>query len=341
MNDAKLNIAWESLLSLKKMASTYNFDNLVMVQEKNHWLHYMDDEEALKCDKNRIFLSRHPDNNQLSGNYLKVKLDDNGNPVSYTNQLFNKDELNLFMHYLPYALLPHIAKKNNRTYAISHFAQSLDGKIATSSGQSKWISNWENLLHAHRMRALCDGILIGGNTLQRDKPKLTVRHVQGNNPVKIILGSNDYDFSSILQNEGKVIWINNHHFTANANKNVKQLSLRGHKGLISPEQILSSLYNLGIYSIYIEGGAFTTSHFLTANALDEVQVYIAPEIFGSGISSFSLSAIDSTSHAIQFSKREFMLMGDGVLFKGILNKTQHDKKRTLASVRNEEHNKEY
>jgi len=340
LNDNKLNIVWKSLLSLKKIASTHQFDRLVMLQEKNHWLPFINDDKALGSDKNRIILFRHPDNTRLMGNHLKVELDEKANPLAFENQLFNKDELHLFMHYLPYALLPHIAKKNNRTYAISHFAQSLDGKIATSSGQSKWISNWENLLHAHRMRALCDGILIGGNTLQRDKPKLTVRHVQGNNPVKIILGSNDYDFQSVLQDEGKVIWIANHHSPANTNNNVKKLSLRSHSRLISTQQILSSLYNLGLYSIYIEGGAFTTSHFLTSNALDEVQVYIAPEIFGSGISSFSLSAIDSTSHAIQFSKREFILMGDGVLFKGILNKTQHDEKRALASVRNQEHNKE-
>ncbi|MEO1451963.1 MAG: dihydrofolate reductase family protein, partial [Bacteroidota bacterium] len=70
---------------------------------------------------------------------------------------FSPEESVFITHYLPYALLALQAKKQQRAISIGHFAQTLDGKIATETGESRWIGNPENLTHAHRMRALCDG----------------------------------------------------------------------------------------------------------------------------------------------------------------------------------------
>ncbi len=88
---------------------------------------------------------------------LKVELESNG--------IFSNDEISMLSTYLPYALLPYFSKKYSKCYAITHFAQTLDGRIASFSGDSKWIGNDENLVHAHKMRALCDAILIGAKTL--------------------------------------------------------------------------------------------------------------------------------------------------------------------------------
>ncbi|MDH5604452.1 MAG: dihydrofolate reductase family protein, partial [Cyclobacteriaceae bacterium] len=99
--------------------------------------------------------------------------------------------------YLPICFYQMKAKKRKSAFTIAHFAQSLDAKIATENGASQWIGNEENLIHAHRMRALCDGVLIGAKTLKTDKPRLTVRHVEGPDPVRIVMGDGDYDFSSL------------------------------------------------------------------------------------------------------------------------------------------------
>ena len=88
--------------------------------------------------------------------------------------------------YLPFIW---ISLQNKLPFICLHVAQSLDGKIATNSGHSKWIGNMENRIHSHRIRALVDGVMIGGNTLRNDKPKLNVRHVEGKDPIKIVINS--------------------------------------------------------------------------------------------------------------------------------------------------------
>ena len=79
-----------------------------------------------------------------------------------------------------------------RSFVIAHMAQSLDGKVATENDNSKWIGNEANLVHAHRLRALVDGVLVGGATARQDLPSLSVRHVNGSNPARIVL-SNSFD----------------------------------------------------------------------------------------------------------------------------------------------------
>ena len=93
--------------------------------------------------------------------------------------------------YLPYCLAPVHARRTGRAFTVSHFAQSLDGRIATSGGDARWIGCDANRVHAHRMRALCDGILIGAQTLRTDRPALTVRHAEGADPIRIVVGDAD------------------------------------------------------------------------------------------------------------------------------------------------------
>lgn len=217
--------------------------------------------------------------------------------------------------YLPYALLPREAHRQGRAMAISHFAQSLDGKIATDSGDSKWIGNPENLTHAHRMRALCDGIMIGTRTLQSDKPSLTVRHVPGENPRRIVITSSARDFSSLFAScpdpvlvLGTVDHIQGH--------NLEYVQLTAPQGRIACHDILRCLYQRGICAVYIEGGAETTSNFLRERALDVVQFHLAPLIFGSGISGIVLPGIEEVHEAVHFAPYAFQAVGDTYMFVG-------------------------
>lgn len=89
--------------------------------------------------------------------------------------------------YLPLILGGLRARKNKMCFAMGHLAQTLDGKIASHSGSSRWISNEANLIHAHRLRALCDAVAVGWRTAVADNCQLNVRFVEGHNPTRIVI----------------------------------------------------------------------------------------------------------------------------------------------------------
>lgn len=211
--------------------------------------------------------------------------------------------------YLPYCFLSLLALKKQSCVAVSHFAQTIDGKIATVSGKSQWIGNEENLIHAHRMRALCTGILIGNNTLVNDDPSLSVRLVEGENPVKVVVGSKDRNRSKI-EKDGKLVFVT----PSSADGEIRRCFSKENN--LNCTELLSYLFKKGIRAIYIEGGSFTTSSFLQANAIDVIQVHIAPIILGSGISSFVLPEADEIGDGKRYSKYEFYKIGGEVMFVG-------------------------
>jgi diaminohydroxyphosphoribosylaminopyrimidine deaminase/5-amino-6-(5-phosphoribosylamino)uracil reductase len=227
-------------------------------------------------------------------------------------------ELSLLQEYLAYCLLPIAAKKKGRAMAISHFAQSLDGKIATNAWDSKWIGNPGNLTHAHRMRALCDGIMIGTRTLQHDQPSLTVRHVSGDNPRRVVISSSARDFSSLFRSAPDPVLVfscGEQDQVSGENLEYQQLPASS-DGKISCELILQQLFERGIYSVYIEGGAETTSNFLREEMIDILQLHISPRIFGSGISGIVLPEIIEVQECVSFEKFSFLPVGDTVMFVG-------------------------
>ncbi|MEQ9442257.1 MAG: RibD family protein [Cyclobacteriaceae bacterium] len=221
--------------------------------------------------------------------------------------------------YMPYCFLPIRARQQNRAIAITHFAQSLDGKIATLDGDSKWIGNEDNLIHAHRMRALCSSILIGSHTLNYDHPSLTVRLVDGKNPRKVVLCSTESDFSSLKGNAKKPILI----IGTGENPGLEHAEYvqlpPDAEGKIPCPDILSLLYKKGLHSVYIEGGSTTSSSFLAQHSIDILQLHIAPLIFGSGLDSFTLPKITSVDEAVQFDRFYFKPIGDTFMFVGEMN----------------------
>lgn len=221
--------------------------------------------------------------------------------------------------YLPYCFLPLKAHQMKRAVAITHFAQSLDGKIATLHGDSKWIGNEQNLIHAHRMRALCDSILIGSKTMNYDQPSLTVRLVQGKNPKRIVICSSESDFSSLQSSAGDKILVMGLQEDAYI-ENAEYIRFTpNQEGRIDCSRILSCLYQRGIHTVYIEGGAATSSQFMKEKMIDVVQLHIAPVIFGSGVSCFMLPEIERVQEAIFFERYSFKAMGNTYMFIGEMN----------------------
>jgi len=231
------------------------------------------------------------------------------------SQSLSCQDLSLLELYLPYAVMPYFSEKFKKCYSISHFAQTLDGRIASFSGESKWIGNEENLIHAHRMRALCDAILIGANTLDTDDPQLNVRLVNGSDPVKIIIGGNNLSVNTYKAVDESTIMFRQNH--ADIDHTAETIILEKNP-LFDAKRILKILYEKGIHSVYIEGGAFTTSNFLKQGAIDQVQLHISPKILGSGTSSFSFDGIVDMEQAIEFSDFRYVPIGKDMMFIGNL-----------------------
>lgn len=231
-------------------------------------------------------------------------------------RLKNK-HLKFLQIYLPYCLLKLYSVNSGRAITVAHFAQTLDGKIATATGHSKWIGNEENLIHAHRMRALCDAIMVGSGTVKFDKPRLTVRMVSGKNPRRVVIGNSCEDFDSMLKacpEPVTVIGNEDCHFP----KGIDYYKIPSKGRHIDSKAILDFLYSKGIHSVYLEGGPMTTSNFLKDKKVDILQLHLAPMLFGSGKQAIQLPHIEQVADGLQFETFRFWKMGDAIMFAGFL-----------------------
>tara|TARA_B100000949_G_C14277963_1_gene450454 strand:- start:482 stop:1339 length:858 start_codon:yes stop_codon:yes gene_type:complete len=182
--------------------------------------------------------------------------------------------------------LPIILNNNKEPYVIGHLAQSLDGFIATNSGESKYISCKQNIEHIHRIRAISDVILVGAKTILYDNPMLTTRLVKGNNPMRLILDPRDKIseskkiFKNPDKNSFKIISMNQ------KNKNEKNFRLPTVKNNFKANNLLKLFKKLNKRIIFIEGGGYTISNFYENNLLDRFHLCLSPILIGQGKNSF-------------------------------------------------------
>jgi diaminohydroxyphosphoribosylaminopyrimidine deaminase/5-amino-6-(5-phosphoribosylamino)uracil reductase len=215
------------------------------------------------------------------------------------------------------------AAKRNGPYVVAHLAQSLDGRIATTCGVSRWLSGEEDLLHTHRMRAIADAVLVGANTVLHDDPQLTVRLCAGANPVRVILDpEHRLDGSQRVFTDGCApTFLFVAADRAGAEHRWGQAEVipvpRGPHGL-NPSDIRQILASRGLSCLFVEGGGITVSRFLAAGALDRLQITVAPVILGSGRPSLVLPEIHDLAHSLRPKTRRFLL-GDDTLIECIFN----------------------
>lgn len=223
-----------------------------------------------------------------------------------------KTEIKLSPSELYQIFAPLCSKHPQERYVVAHLAQSLDGKIATDCGVSRWLSGEEDLLHTHRMRAFFDAVLVGVNTILLDNPQLTVRRCSGPNPARVILDPMrrlDGSQQVFLDSTAKTLLLTN-----SAHKDVG--TYLGHAPIIgvdmqgsvmNPKAILSVLADLGLHRIFIEGGGTTVSRFLQAGVLNRLQLTVAPVLLGSGRPALVLPQINDLKDGLRPITRQFKL----------------------------------
>jgi diaminohydroxyphosphoribosylaminopyrimidine deaminase/5-amino-6-(5-phosphoribosylamino)uracil reductase len=174
---------------------------------------------------------------------------------------------------------------------IAHLGQSLDGFIATQTGESFYVTGEENIRHLHRLRALSDAIVVGAGTVAADNPQLTTRRVSGPNPLRVVLDPARRlgDHFRLFQDEAvPTLYVCARSLVRAGETQVGTATLAavddrdGAAGAIDIGDVVRLLHERGCSRIFVEGGGVTVSMFLEANLLDRLQVAIAPLIIGDG-----------------------------------------------------------
>jgi diaminohydroxyphosphoribosylaminopyrimidine deaminase / 5-amino-6-(5-phosphoribosylamino)uracil reductase len=215
--------------------------------------------------------------------------------------------------------LPVCSATSAAPIAVGHLGQSLDGFIATQAGESQYVTGPENLLHMHRMRALCDAVIVGAGTVAADDPQLTTRHVPGPSPLRVILDPTrrlGEHYRVFSDDAAATLYVCARSAARPDESHYGRATLVGvddsEDGVDLPE-LLRLLRARGCRRIFVEGGGVTVSLFLEANLLDRLQMAIAPLIIGEGRPAIRLPAPDSLSDCHRPRYRVFRMGGD-VLF---------------------------
>jgi diaminohydroxyphosphoribosylaminopyrimidine deaminase/5-amino-6-(5-phosphoribosylamino)uracil reductase len=203
-------------------------------------------------------------------------------------------------------------------------ALTLDGRIADAKGVSQWITSSGSRRFVHELRRTHAAILVGGATLLRDNPRLTVRYGQSANPARIV-------FSSSLNLPATSYFIKNAHKTRSIvvlvggkgpfiEKNGNGIEIWHTGGRTRDKQLASFLtmaYTEGLTSILVEGGCAMASLFMESCRVNKVHFFYGNKIVGDGVAGLSFFKGLSLSRAIELRGRTLQTFGDDVMISGI------------------------
>ena len=174
------------------------------------------------------------------------------------------------------------AVEHGRPFVTWKLATTLDGRSAAADGTSRWVSSAAARLDTHRLRALCDVMLVGTNTVAVDDPLLTVRdeHDQplARQPLRAVMGERDLDPDRRI-----------------LNADAESVHLRTR----DPEQALAELYARDRQHVFLEGGPTLAAAFLRAGLVDEIVAYVAPMLLGAGRSAVADLGITTIAAALR------------------------------------------
>lgn len=203
---------------------------------------------------------------------------------------------------------------------VGQLGQSLDGQIATATGQSKYINGQTGLRHLHELRAWADVVVVGVGTVIADNPKLTVRLAAGTNPDRVVLDPNGrvpLDAVCLLDDGVRRMVLTNGDCAPLAGPSgLTQIkfAVTGEGSQIDTGQFRSWLKEQGWHRVLIEGGAVTLSRFLAQGTLDHLHLIVSPVFLGPGVVGVQADPIGQLSQAKRFKARSYGL-GDELLIE--------------------------
>ena len=219
----------------------------------------------------------------------------------------------IFFHYMETGL-PFVTIK---------YAQTLDGRIATATGESQWISSEASLKFTHKLRAAHDAILVGAGTVIKDNPELTVRLVRGRNPLRVIVDSalkipaKSKVLQNLSQNKTIIATIkkaNDPQFKRLIKLGAEIITVDADKqGKVDLKKLLKMLAKRNISSVLIEGGAQIITSILINNLANRMITVIAPKILGKGIEAVGDLKIHNLALAKKLSIRKIARSGDDII----------------------------
>jgi riboflavin-specific deaminase-like protein len=200
---------------------------------------------------------------------------------------------------------------------ITHLGQSLDGQIATSTGASRYVTSPENLTHVHRLRALCDAVVVGASTIACDDPQLTTRHVAGENAARVVIDPTLRTVSARLCSDRAartlLVCARGRPKAPRLPEPVEVVEVSLCAGRLDPASIVLELQKRGLSRLLVEGGGVTVSRFIEAHAAHRLHLCVSPLLLGRGRPGLALPPIERLADALRPKTRHFKL-GEDVLF---------------------------
>ena len=190
-----------------------------------------------------------------------------------------------------------------RSFVLGRVAQSLDGYIATRRGESVWISGPDDLRHTHRLRALCDAVVVGAKTIRADDPRLTTRLVDGPSPVRVVLDPDrrlDGRYRVFRDGPETLLLCAPEAANTAIPGNARVFPVPCGPNGLNILAILALLRARGLRRVFVEGGGVTVSRFLAAGALDRLHVTVAPLVMGGGVPAFPLPPVERLDEGRRF-----------------------------------------
>jgi len=201
--------------------------------------------------------------------------------------LWNDEAVELFELLKPLLDQP----RAGTPWAIGQLGQSLDGCVATHGGDSNYVNGPEMLVHLHRLRALCDAVIVGAGTAAIDNPQLTTRRVAGAHPVRVLLDPGlrlPASLRVFTDRAAPTLLACDASRAAEAVRCVGVDQVLGVPGLVNEDGELAlralqaALAQRGLRVLFVEGGGITVSRFIAQGCLDRLHLSIAPVIIGAG-----------------------------------------------------------